>query len=377
MNIALLSPNRDAYSETFIHAHKLWLKGNISFYYGDIFFLNLESEGNLMPRSFFKRIVNNILSKYFFKLSLFEYLLLSSFKKQKIQLVFAEYGTSGSKVIKICKKLGLPLIVHFHGYDAYVKNILEANKREYAELFVYASKLIVVSRHMRDQLILLGCPADKLILNVYGPHSSFFSVDPLFIQSKFVAVGRFVDKKAPYHLILAFKKVVAKHPDATLVIGGDGPLFEACTNIVRVLGLQKSISLPGKLTREQFLKLLEQANGFLQHSITAFSGDSEGTPVAILEAMAAALPVVSTKHTGIGELVLDGVTGWLVDEHDVDAMADRIITLLENKSLANKMGREGRELVRQYYTIEQHVDKLNKVIAQSIIGSHGHSLATH
>lgn len=377
MNIALLSPNRDAYSETFIHAHKQWLKGNISFYYGEIFFLHLESQGYLIPKSFFRRALNNLLSRYVYKLSLFEYLLFKSFKKQKIQLVFAEFGTSGTKVLNVCKKLRLPLVVHFHGYDAYVKNVLAENKLAYADMFAYASKLIVVSRHMKDQLIHLGCPAEKLVLNVYGPDPSFFSADPLFIESKFVAVGRFVDKKAPYYLILAFKKVIEKHPDATLVIGGDGPLYEACSNMVNAMKLQKSISLPGKVSREQFLKLLGQANGFVQHSITASSGDCEGTPVAILEAMAASLPVVSTRHTGIGELIIDGETGWLVDEHDIDAMTDRIISLLENKEFAKKMGRKGRELVKQQYTIVQHVEKLNEVIAQSITSYHAADFNHH
>jgi colanic acid/amylovoran biosynthesis glycosyltransferase len=367
MNIALLSPSRDAYSETFILEHKKLLRGNIFFYYGDVFFLYLETQGYLVSNSIVKRGIDKLWAKYFLKLDLFEYYLYKSFKRKKINLVFAEYGPSGVKVLNICKRLNLPLIVHFHGFDAYMEDVLEANKERYREMFGYASKIISVSKHMQSQLIKLGCPERKSIVNPCGPHSQFLDVNANLKFPIFIAIGRFVDKKAPYYLILSFKKVIEKHPEAKLVIGGDGPLYEACINIVKALKLENNITLPGRQSRGQFLKMLENANGFIQHSITASSGDREGTPVAVLEAMAAALPVVSTKHTGIAEVIINGETGWLVDEHDVDLMADCIITLLEKKDLAKEMGLKGRELIRKKYTIEHHIEKLNMVISQSIV----------
>ncbi len=88
----------------------------------------------------------------------------------------------------------------------------------------------------------------------------------------------------------------------------------------------------------------------------------EGTPVAILEASAAALPVISTRHAGIPDVIIDGETGFLVDEHDVDGMAENMIKLLDNPDLSEKMGKAGRKNIFEKYRMEIHMDNLNKVI---------------
>lgn len=111
---------------------------------------------------------------------------------------------------------------------------------------------------------------------------------------------------------------------------------------------------------------MKNSIAFVQHSIQAIDGDSEGTPTAIIEASAASLPVISTKHAGIPEVVIDGETGLLVEEHDVAGMAEAMSTLLENKTLARKMGAAGKTRVKKYYSMGKHIERLTKIIEEVI-----------
>ena len=98
---------------------------------------------------------------------------------------------------------------------------------------------------------------------------------------------------------------------------GDGELWEEAKQYVQEHGLEKSVLFRGQQSPEAILSALQQADVFIQHSVITPSGDSEGTPNSILEASACALPIVSTRHAGIPEAVVDGETGILVNEHDV------------------------------------------------------------
>ena len=236
-SIALISPNQNAYSETFIQQHKKYIEGQVYFYFDGYLPKKLEGELLINPR---KLRIKHILKGHYRlnKFSLSELLILNSFKEKNIQLVFAEYGNTALKVRPICKDLGIPLIVHFHGHDASVYDELEQAKY-YNEVFEYASSIIVVSKKMLSDFQEWGCPEEKLIYNPYGPRPEFFNVQPEFLSQQFVAIGRFTEKKAPYYLLLSFKKVLDKFPDARLVIGGDGELLQVCKNLCLIFNLMK------------------------------------------------------------------------------------------------------------------------------------------
>jgi glycosyltransferase involved in cell wall biosynthesis len=184
-------------------------------------------------------------------------------------------------------------------------------------------------------------------------------------SNSIVSVGRHTYKKAPYLTILAFQKVLVKHPNLKLVMVGTGEIFEVSKHMVESLGLQEKIILPGGLPREDIIKYLEQSFLFVQHSLVANNGDSEGTPVGIIEAMAAGLPVVSTRHAGIPDVVVEDETGFLVEEGDVDAMAEHILTLVNNRDLAKTFGKKGKAVIQENFTLEKHIDTINKVIANA------------
>lgn len=364
MNIALLSPNQNAYSETFIQAHKNRLNGKVYFYYSGILPTKLEG-GNLI-NSRRLRILDIIKGHFNLnKFSLPEIALINSFKKNKIDVILAEYGDTAQKALKICKHLNLPLIVHFHGYDASVFEIIK-NTNNYKEVFETAGFVVVVSKKMHQDLLNFGCPEQKLIYNVCGPNDEFFNVQPNFSKQQFIAIGRLVDKKAPYYLILSFLKVIKKFPKAKLIMAGDGPLLDTCKNLVIYYSLEANVSFVGVISPEEYRDYLSVSLAMVQHSIKADNGDSEGTPVGILEASAAGLTVISTKHAGIPDVIIDGITGLLVEEHDVDGMAENMIQLLKDPEIAKEMGAKGKLNIKENFTLKRHIDVLDELIEKAV-----------
>lgn len=365
-NIALISPNLNAYSETFIQNHKKNFEGNVKFYYGGHFPTYLEGSGHLWISS--KERLAAYIKANVFQIKNIpspEYKALEkSFKREKINIVYAEYGPTGYAIMDICKKMGLPLIVHFHGYDASMTRVLEEYRDAYKEMFKYASVIIAVSKIMEQDLIKIGCPAEKLKYITYGPEDNFFSVTPSYKTEAFLSIGRFVDKKAPYLTILAFKKVLEKFPKAKLYMAGDGVLLNTCINLSKYLKIEENIIFIGQAKHHELISYYEKVRAFVQHSVTAIDGDMEGTPVAIIEASAAALPVISTKHAGIPDVIIDGETGLLVDEHDVDGMAQNMIYILENELKAKEMGEKGRMNIYENFSMKIHIDNLNSIISE-------------
>ncbi|QQX76797.1 MULTISPECIES: glycosyltransferase family 4 protein [Aequorivita] len=360
MNIAIFTPNKNPYSETFIQAHKNYLKGKIFYYYGT---RNIQLEGTSHLSTPWERRFLNFTRRLLKKQQSFvrDTVIINSLNKNKIDVVLAEYGTHADYILPLIKKAGVPMVVHFHGFDASRMDVTEKHNN-YTEVFQYASKVIAVSKKMEQMLLDLGCPQEKLVYNVYGPQPEFIKVKPMFTKKQFVGIGRFTDKKAPYYTILAFKKSIENHPDAKLIMAGDGQLLNTCKNLVKHLGIEAQVEFPGVITPERYRELLSESLGFVQHSITAENGDMEGTPLAVLEASAAGLPVISTYHAGIPDVIIDRKTGLLCNEHDVDSMAAYMISLLDNHSFAKELGTAGKMNIQDNFSMERHISALQNVL---------------
>jgi glycosyltransferase involved in cell wall biosynthesis len=299
---------------------------------------------------------------HFLKISIGNYL-----QARKIRLVLAEFGPVGAALYPITRDMGIPLVVYFHGYDAFNRMTVDRQVQQYRELFREAIRIIVVSEIMLNRLAELGAPREKLVhLPAYVNLGLFPYSDHSLLPPRFLAVGRFAETKSPHLTILAFHKVSQQVPDATLTFigrGGGGDLLEACTILVRALGLDEKVFFKGVLAHEQIAAEMRQARIFVQHSLTTpETGDQEGKPVAIMEAMSCGLPVVSTRHSGIPELIDEGVTGLLVDEYDIGAMAAAMLQLLQDRSLAAGIGLRASEHIRQHPLISRHIFLLEQLI---------------
>lgn len=365
LNIALFSPNKNPYSETFIQAHKNFLKGNVYYYYGIGENITLEHYPPLVKQ--FKRYVLKAIKTFLKKDNSFllEKILTKSLKKNDIDVVLVEYGIHAHHILPAIEKTKIPLVVHFHGFDATVREVLKEHNN-YRGVFRYASKVIAVSRAMVNQLLNIGCPRDKVFYNANAAQSEFYDIQPSFKNEQFVFVGRFTNKKAPYYAILSFKNVLKKYPKAKLFMCGDGPLLEMCENLVRHYKLENNVIFLGVISSNELRKLFSESLGYLQHSITASNGDMEGMPISVLEASAAGLPVVSTYHAGISDVIEHGVTGLLSEEHDVFEMGQNLIKLLENVEYAEELGQAGKKRIKSHFSLERHIDGIQLLLESSV-----------
>ncbi|NCP06786.1 MAG: hypothetical protein COW44_01240 [Flavobacteriaceae bacterium CG17_big_fil_post_rev_8_21_14_2_50_33_15] len=361
MNIAIFSPNKNPYSETFIQAHKNELKGQVFYYYGSGSHIQLEGHARLMPLFRYKilRTYTKILKRS--SSYLWHAQVLYSLKRNKIDTILVEYGTHAHHLKSVLNISGLPITVHFHGYDASINNVIKSCNN-YKEVFELSKSIIAVSRVMENTLLELGCPLDKLVYNAYGPKKLFETISPQFSKKQFIAVGRFTNKKAPYYTILAIKEVVKIHPDARLLMAGDGILLNTCKNLVKHYKLTEHVKFLGVITPEVFCNILKESLAFVQHSITAEDGDMEGTPVSVLEASAAGLPVISTYHAGIPDVIIHNETGLLCKEHDVEVMSKHLLLLLNNIEFAKQLGAAGKLRIKSHFNLESHIHVLQDVL---------------
>ncbi len=287
-------------------------------------------------------------------------------KREQVNAVLAEYGPTAVSVIDACRDAAVPLIAHFHGYDAYTEHCLAANESGYQVLFETSATIVAVSQHMRDQLISLGANPANTFHNSCGAEiPDGLTAGPGLADIRFLMVGRLTPKKAPLNSITAFSKIVVQYPAATLDIVGDGPLRQECEERCKQLGLQNNVALHGAKTHDEVLQFMTKARCFVQHSVRAEDGDHEGTPVGVLEAMGMGLPVVATRHGGIVDVVDEDITGSLIDEGDVDGMAAAMKLYAENPELAQSVGEKARSVILENWTSEKSVDRLWKIIQQA------------
>lgn len=294
-------------------------------------------------------------------------------------LIHAQFGLSGVLALPLARSFGLPLIVHFRGADATLKDEyvrfaslnhwLYLQRRE--TLKREASLFITVSKFIKNKLLEQGFPSDKVIALYSGINVNDFSPDSGCPREPIVLfVGRLTEKKGCEYLIKAMEQVQAIHPEVELVIIGDGPLRENLE--------AQAAQLPGGyhfLGTQQFTVVrqwMNRARLLVAPSVTAVEGDSEGLPNVVLEAQAMGLPVVSTFHAGIPEGVLQGETGFLVPERDVDQLANYTLKLLLNPDLWHQFSQRGQTHVRSHFDRATQVqileDIYRRVVRQELGG---------
>jgi len=382
-NVCLIHPSKHAYSETFIHKHIEHLPASMTVLYGQNMLEGglmiadpIEGDKQVVPA--YLRGVTRLLPKgyssfngdriYRKELDSISSLALRRFLRfRKVNAVLAEYGTTGVAVMESCLKVGVPLIVHFHGFDAHSDRVVEPYASSYQRMFASAHALVVVSHSMEKKLLQMGAPPQKVYRNVYGVDcTQFKETHPDKNEPLFITVGRFVDKKAPQLSLLAFRKVLTKCPSARLSMVADGPLLESCKQMVHVLGMEHAVHFTGPVDHGGVAQALQKARAFIQHSVTTSYGDTEGTPLSILEAGASGLPVVSTRHAGIRDVVIEEKTGFLVDEFDVEGMAKQMIALVEQPERALALGRNARKHIEDNFSLEESINNLWGIILNCI-----------
>lgn len=370
--VAVVTPYQPALSETFIRAHLERLPARTVLVAGRPPKVGSRPVLSIPERAAYK-MRRALLREGLERETTVAY--VRAFRRHGVAAVLAEYGTAGVLVMDACRQLALPLIVHFHGYDASVRSVLEENAEAYREMFRRAAAIIAVSEAMRRKLISLGAPPAKVHVIPCGVDCSAFDrSDPTSAPPVLLAVGRFIEKKAPQLTIEAFSRAHRVVPQARLRMVGDGPLLDECRALAKKLDIADAVAFLGAQPHAVVQEEMRRARGFVQHSVEAANGDCEGMPVAILEASASGLAVVSTRHAGIPDVIVDGETGFLVDERDTGAMAARMIRVLRDAALARSLGEAARLRIQSRFSKQQSDGRLWAVIQSFVytgVGSHG------
>jgi glycosyltransferase involved in cell wall biosynthesis len=284
-------------------------------------------------------------------------------REHGVRVAMGEYLDLSLPWLETANRLGIRFFGHAHGYD--VSQALRDPKWREAYLrYREAAGVIAVSRHSRARLVELGLAPEKVHVVPCGvdvPPEPLARPERETVRC--LAVGRMVGKKGPILTLDAFRRALEARPELRLDYVGGGELLPAAEQFVQAFDLAGRVTLHGSQPPETVLRLLQEADLFLQHSRTdPETGDEEGLPVAVLEAMAHALPVVATRHAGIPEAVAEGVSGYLVPEGDSTAMGERLAALARDPDLRRQMGRAGWERAREQFSWERERTDLRRIL---------------
>ena len=288
--------------------------------------------------------------------------LITFLNQNKVKTVLAEFGSVGCAIRDACSDAGVSLFVHFHGQDATVLPRRWLYRHAYRRLGKEVTGIICHSRYLAKRLSAIGVPKGKIHVIPYGIDVHEFRLGEKRDPNLILAVGRFVEKKAPHLTVQAFARVLNTVPQARIEMIGNGPLLSRCRAAVLELTISDKVIFHGAKEHDFVKERLRQASVFVQHSVTAPNGDTESFGISLLEAMASEVPVVATRHNGFFEIVQDGKTGYLVDEYDISGMAKRVIELMDNQELRNEMGKAGRKWVLNQFSEDKQIKRLRKIM---------------
>lgn len=278
------------------------------------------------------------------------------FLGRRFDIIQCHFGPAG-RVGALLKQAGFKakVITTFHGYDV-TSYVNQHGKDVYQTLFDVGDLFTYNSQATKQKVLVLGAPAEKLVKLPMGIDFEKITFTPRHLESgqcvNILSVGRLVEMKGRQYALKAIASLVKKFQNISYTIVGDGPLRASLEKLVEQLGISKWVHLVGWVDDEKLDELYKSSHIFLHPSVTASDGNMEGQGVVLLEAQGYGLPIVATKHNAFLETVLDGQTGILVPERDADALALALEHLIENPEFWEKMGRAGREHVKENYDIE-------------------------
>jgi colanic acid/amylovoran biosynthesis glycosyltransferase len=322
--------------------------------------------------------LEQLVDKIFYKISghwvIEEFRYKAIVRERKAQIMHAHFGWSAPIGLSLKEALGIPLVTTFYGLDI---SAIPQDKywlAFYKKLFREGDVFLVEGSHMKSLLTDIGCEPEKIRIQKVGVDVEAIQFTPRVMPKSDSAVrilmcGRFTEKKGIPYGIRAFDKILkhlkARGITAELRIIGDGEDRIEIEKLIAELSLDKAVVLLGNLQHEGFIAELQRAHIFLAPSVTAANGDSEGgAPTVLLEAQASGLPVISTYHADIPEVVVDNVSGLLAKERDVDDLAEKLMFVVEKPDCWVEMGVSGRKHIEDNHDIIKLVLRLEQLYSE-------------
>jgi colanic acid/amylovoran biosynthesis glycosyltransferase len=287
-------------------------------------------------------------------------------------LLHVYFGHTGLHLLPLLKACPVPTVVSFHGADAGVRMELPRYREAMAEMLGVVDRIFVRSAALGRDVELLG--ADPLRVRVQKtaiPTARWRWVErevPEGGEWRLLQACRLLPKKGIGTTLRAFAEVRKSYPKAGLHLAGDGAMRVELEGLARELGVERAVEFHGFLGEDELRELAGSCHLFLHPSEVGPDGSREGVPNSMLEAMATGLPVVATRHGGIGEVVVEGESGLLVGERDHMAMAAAIGELLGRPRKLRRMGRMARRVVKDQHAVEGTTERLERLYCELLPG---------
>jgi colanic acid/amylovoran biosynthesis glycosyltransferase len=282
----------------------------------------------------------------------------SAYPSGNYDVIHAHFGLSGNRALD-WREAGIlrgPIITTFHGYDVNSWPKTQGS-RIYARLFKHGDLFTVGSEFMRQRLIELGAPAQKIVKIPMGVDLKRyqFSERPKLVNGEFrlLTIARLVDVKGIEFALRALAILKPSCQQLRYQIAGDGPLRVQLEALSRELGLEQAVEFLGPVSQDEVLHLYQRAHAFVLPCIVTDSGEEEGQSVVLAEAQACGLPVIASSVGGIPESMCDGVSGFLTPPRDATALAAAILQVFERPESWGPMGRAGRAHVEAFFDLEK------------------------
>ncbi|MGB5961007.1 MAG: glycosyltransferase [Coleofasciculaceae cyanobacterium] len=295
------------------------------------------------------------------------YTVIPNFKKS-YDIIHCQFGTQSFRgmAFRAINAPAAKLVTTFRGYDI-SKFVLEKGDRLYDQLFKTGDFFLSNCDFFRRRVIELGCDENKIVVLRSGLDCHKFTFTPRQFSSdgiRIATTGRLVEKKGIEYSIRAVAKLAKAFPNLEYNIIGNGPLKADFQRLIHELGVSHIINLVGWKNEQEIIQILDNTHIFIAPSVTAADGDQDAPINVLKEAMAMGLPVISTYHGGIPELVEDGVSGFLVPERDADALAEKITYLLEHSEIWHQIGQASCDYVKKHYDLHKLNDRLVEIYNQ-------------
>lgn len=276
---------------------------------------------------------------------------------------FANHPAAAALIIH--RLTGIPYSFTAHGSDLHVDRTMLDKKILNSAFTVTISnfnKNVMIEEcgeRVRDKIRVVHCGAD---VSQFKPNFKKEDNRPFQI----LCVASFEEVKGHQYLVEACKVLKERGVDFQCHFVGYGPLRNRVIQQVQKLGLDDQIIIHPPRPRHEIVKMLADAEVKALPSVPTKQGKREGIPVVLMEAMASGLPVVSSRLSGIPELVEDGVAGILVVPRDVSGLAEALFNLSRDPELRRRMGEAGREKVLREFNLEKNAEELARLFLNKI-----------